>query len=147
MKLKIVWIGKTKSAAIKALTEEYLDRLSHYSDIENTELASEDALLKMAGALKTAPTLVLLDQRGRQLTSEELAEMLDAHQVRGTQSLIFAVGPADGFTQAARHVANLVLSLGKMTLAHELARVVLLEQLYRGFTIIKGHPYHRGSCQ
>ena len=145
MKLKIVWIGKTKSAAIKALTEEYLDRLSHYSDIENTELASEDALLKMAGALKTAPTLVLLDQRGRQLTSEELAEMLDAHQVRGTQSLIFAVGPADGFTQAARHVANLVLSLGKMTLAHELARVVLLEQLYRGFTIIKGHPYHRGE--
>ena len=145
MKLKIVWIGKTKSAAIKALTEEYLDRLSHYSDIENTELASEDALLKMAGALKTAPTLVLLDQRGRQLTSEELAEMLDAHQVRGTHSLIFPVGPADGFSQQARHAANLVLSLGKMTLAHELARVVLLEQLYRGFTIIKGHPYHRGE--
>ena len=76
---------------------------------------------------------------------EELAEMLDAHQVRGTQSLIFAVGPADGFSQQARHAANLVLSLGKMTLAHELARVVLLEQLYRGFTIIKGHPYHRSS--
>ena len=144
MKLKIVWIGKTKSAAIKALTEEYLVRLSHYGAIESAELASEEALLKMAGALKTAPTLVLLDQRGRQLTSEELAEMLDAHQVRGTQSLIFAVGPADGFTQQARHVANLVLSLGSMTLAHELARVVLLEQLYRGFTIIKGHPYHRG---
>jgi len=145
VKLKVAWIGKTKSAAIKALTEEYLDRLSHYSDIESTELASEEALLKMVDASKTAPTLVLLDQRGRQLTSEELAEMLEAHQVRGTQSLIFAVGPADGFTQQTRHVANLVLSLGKMTLAHELARVVLLEQLYRGFTIIKGHPYHRGG--
>jgi 23S rRNA (pseudouridine1915-N3)-methyltransferase len=71
--------------------------------------------------------------------------MLEAHQVRGTQALIFAVGPADGFTQPIRHAANLVLSLGKMTLAHELARVVLLEQLYRGFTIIKGHPYHRGE--
>ena len=145
MKLKVVWIGKTKSAAIKALTEEYIDRLSHYGDIKGVELASEEPLLKMVGASKLPPTLVLLDQRGRQLTSEELAEMLEAHQVRGTQSLIFAVGPADGFTQPARHAANLVLSLGRMTLAHELARVVLLEQLYRGFTIIKGHPYHRGT--
>jgi len=147
VKLKVVWIGKTKSAAIKALAEEYLERLSHYGDIEGVELATEEALLRMAESAKTPPTLVLLDQLGRQLTSEELAEMLDAHQVRGTQSLIFAVGPADGFTQQARHAANLVLSLGKMTLAHELARVVLLEQLYRGFTIIKGHPYHRGSSQ
>ena len=145
MKLKIVWVGKTKSAAIKALTEEYLERLSYHGDVEGLEVASEEALLNMAGALKTPPTLVLLDQRGRQLTSEQLAEMLEAHQVRGTQSLIFAVGPADGFSQQARHVANLVLSLGKMTLAHELARVVLLEQLYRGFTIIKGYPYHRGE--
>ncbi len=143
MKLKVAWIGKTKSAAIKALAEEYLDRLSHYADIEGVELAGEEALLKMVDAAKNPPTLVLLDQRGRQLTSEELAEMLDAHQVRGTQSLIFAVGPADGFTQQARHVAALILSLGKMTLAPELARVVLLDQLYRGFTIIKGHPYHR----
>jgi 23S rRNA (pseudouridine1915-N3)-methyltransferase len=144
VKLKIVWIGRTKSAAIKALTEEYLERLTHYSDAEGSELASEEALLKMAESPKT-PTLVLLDQRGRQLTSEELAEMLEAHQVRGTQSLIFAVGPADGFSQQARHAANLVLSLGKMTLAHELARVMLLEQLYRAFTILKGHPYHRGE--
>ena len=145
MKLKVVWIGKTKSPAIKALAEEYLERLSHYCVIEGSELANEDALLNMAESSKVTPTLVLLDQRGRQLTSEELAEMLDVHQVRGTQSLIFAVGPADGFTQQIRHAANLVLSLGKMTLAHELARVVLLEQLYRGFTIIKGHPYHRSS--
>jgi len=145
VKLKVVWIGKTKSAAIKGLTEEYLERLSHYGDIEGAEMANEEALLKMVASSKTRPTLVLLDQRGRQLTSEELAEMLEAHQVRGTQSLVFAVGPADGFTQPTRHIANLVLSLGKMTLAHELARVVLLEQLYRGFTIIKGHPYHRGE--
>jgi 23S rRNA (pseudouridine1915-N3)-methyltransferase len=145
VKLKIVWIGKTKSAAIKALTEEYLHRLSHYGDIEGSELASEEVLLKTVDSLKTPPTLVLLDQRGRQLTSEEVAEMLEVHQARGTQALLFAVGPADGFSQQARDVANLVLSLGKMTLAHELARVVLLEQLYRGFTIIKGHPYHRSS--
>ena len=58
--------------------------------------------------------------------------------------LLFAVGPADGFTEPARNSSALVLSLGKMTLAHELARVVLLEQLYRAFTILKGHPYHLG---
>jgi len=145
VKLKVVWIGKTKSSAIKELTEDYLKRLSHHCDAEGIELPSEEALLKMVDSAKTPPTLVLLDQRGRQLTSEEMAEMLDAHQLRGTQSLIFAVGPADGFTQQPRHAAALILSLGRMTLAHELARVVLLEQLYRGFTILKGHPYHRGS--
>ncbi len=143
MKLRVAWIGKTRSPAIRDLTAEYLDRLRHYCDCEGLELAGEAALLKMAGA-KPAPTLVLLDVRGRQLTSEELAETLEAHQLRGTQSLLFAVGPADGFTQEARHAAALVLSLGKMTLAHELARVVLLEQLYRGFTILKHHPYHTG---
>ena len=144
MKLKVAWIGKTKSPAIRDLTDEYLARLRHYGDSEGVELPNEPALLKLVTDAKSTPTLVLLDARGRQLTSEELAEMLEAHQVRGTQALIFAVGPADGFTAQARHAANLVLSLGKMTLAHELARVVLLEQVYRALTILKGHPYHSG---
>jgi 23S rRNA (pseudouridine1915-N3)-methyltransferase len=142
VKLKICWIGKTKSGAIRELTEEYVGRLKHRGDIEGVELASEAALLKMKE--KAPHTLVLLDQRGRQMTSEEMAEMLEAHQMRGTHTLVFAIGPADGFSQETRHAADFVLSLGKMTLAHELARVVLLEQLYRGFTILKGHPYHLG---
>lgn len=142
MKLKIVWVGKTKSGAIRELTEEYIGRLKHQGDVEGMELGSEAALLKLKE--KSPHTLVLLDQRGRQMTSEEMAEMLEAHQVRGTHTLVFAVGPADGFSAEAKHAADFVLSLGKMTLAHELARVVLLEQLYRGFTILKGHPYHIG---
>ena len=77
-------------------------------------------------------------------TSEEFAELLRDQQDRGTQNLFFGVGPADGFSDTARAKADLVLSFGKMTLAHELARVVLLEQIYRGFTILKGHPYHTG---
>ena len=85
-----------------------------------------------------------LDARGRQFTSEEFANLLRDQQDRGTQNLFFAVGPADGFSDKARAAADLVLSFGKMTLAHELARVVLLEQLYRAFTILKGHPYHCG---
>ena len=146
MKLKIAWIGKTKEPAIHSLTAEYLKRLSRYAPIESLELASEAALLKQVEkpAGRTAPLLVLLDFRGKQLSSEELAEFLSHHQTRGTQTLLFAIGPADGFTDAARNAASICLSLGKMTLTHELARVVLLEQLYRAFTILKGHPYHSG---
>ena len=146
MKLKIAWIGKTREPAIHSLTGEYLKRLSRYAPVESLELASEEALLRQVekSTSRTPPLLVLLDFRGKQLTSEELAEFLDHHQTRGTQTLLFAIGPADGFTDRARNDASITLSLGKMTLAHELARVVLLEQIYRAFTILKGHPYHTG---
>ena len=146
MKLRIAWVGKTKEPAITALTAEYLKRLGRYVESESMELASEDALLKSVDKLaaRTRPVLVILDQRGRQFTSEEFSQFLNDQQDRGTQQLVFAVGPADGFTAAARHAADLTLSFGKMTLAHELARIVLLEQLYRAFTILKGHPYHTG---
>lgn len=139
-------MGRTKEPAINSLTAEYLKRLSRYAPIESLEVASEGALLKQLekSAGRTAPVLVLLDFRGKQLTSEEFAEFLDHHQNRGSQTLLFAIGPADGFTDTARQAASITLSLGKMTLAHELARVVLLEQLYRAFTILKSHPYHTG---
>jgi 23S rRNA (pseudouridine1915-N3)-methyltransferase len=78
------------------------------------------------------------------MSSEELAVFVREHQDRGTQTLLFAIGPADGFADETRRAASHTLSLGKMTLPHELARVVLLEQLYRAFTILKGHPYHTG---
>jgi len=144
VKLKVAWIGRTKEPAINSLTAEYLRRLSRYAPVDSLELAGEPALLKQLekSSGRTPPVLVLLDFRGKQLTSEEFAEFLDHHQSRGTQALLFAIGPADGFTDAARQAASITLSLGKMTLAHELARVVLLEQLYRAFTILKGHPYH-----
>ena len=142
MKLRIAWVGKTKEAAVQDLTDEYLARLSHYSQSESRELKSEEALFEMLDREPRKPTLVMLDQRGRQFTSEEFAELLNDQQERATPLLIFAVGPADGFSEAARQRANLILSFGKMTLAHEIARIVLLEQLYRAFTILKGHPYH-----
>jgi 23S rRNA (pseudouridine1915-N3)-methyltransferase len=146
VKLRIAWIGKTKEAAIQSLTEEYLKRLSRYGDVQGMAIRDESALLKLGGreARPTRHTLVLLDTRGKQLSSEEFAEFLGNHQDRNPLPLLFAVGPANGFTEEARQEANLLLSLGKMTVAHELARVVLLEQLYRAFTILKGHPYHLG---
>ncbi len=140
MKLKVGWIGKSKDRAIGELTMEYLRRLGRYASTEALELPSEGALLKQVDRV----TLVLLDAGGRQLSSEELARFLEDHQNRGTQTLLFAVGPANGFSDAARNAAASQLSLGRMTLPHELARVVLLEQLYRAFTILKGHPYHLG---
>ena len=146
MKIKVAWVGKTKEPAIQALTDEYLKRLSRYAEADGVVLKDEASLLKLAGrdgksAQKSI--LVLLHSRGKQLSSEELAEFVGDLQERSVP-VIFAIGPANGFSGETVAAANSVLSLGKMTLAHELARVVLLEQLYRAFTILKGHPYHLG---
>jgi 23S rRNA (pseudouridine1915-N3)-methyltransferase len=145
VRLRLAWIGKTKEAAIASLTAEYVKRISHYVPTETSELPNETALFKsIQKPGRTAPVLVLLDSRGKQLSSEEFAEFLREHQDRGTQELIFAIGPANGWTETAFKIANAKISLGRMTLAHELARVVLLEQIYRGWTILKRHPYHSG---
>lgn len=149
MKLQVAWITPRrgdKQSAVHELTEEYGKRLSRFVTIEASSVTSQEALLKMAegAASRVKPFVVLLDSRGKQFTSEEFATFIESHQLRGTQALLFAVGPADGFSEKALKAANQLLSLGKMTLPHELARVVLLEQLYRAFTIIKRHPYHSG---
>jgi 23S rRNA (pseudouridine1915-N3)-methyltransferase len=146
VKIKIAWIGKTKAAAIQTLTDEYLKRLKHYVEVEGVPLKDESGLLKLceAGARPVRHTLVLLDGCGKQLSSEEFAKWMGDYQDRGSAPLLFAIGAADGFSEEARRAATLVLSFGKMTLAHELARVVLLEQIYRAFTMLKGHPYHLG---
>ncbi len=146
MKLTIAWIGKTKNAAIQSLTDEYLKRLAQFAEPEAAVLKDEAALAKLCGreGKGTRRRLALLDSRGKQLSSEELADFIREHQERNPAPLVFAVGPADGFSEQLRGQADFVLSLGKMTLAHELARVVLLEQVYRAFTILKRHPYHLG---
>jgi len=149
MKIKVAWIGKTKEPALETLTAEYLKRISRYADIAGQALKDEDAILSLAGGVrqqkpnKDRHQLILLDSRGQQFSSEELAEFLQRQQLNALP-LLFAIGGSDGFSDEARRRASLILSLGKMTLPHELARVVLLEQLYRGFTILKNHPYHLG---
>ncbi len=145
MKIKVAWIGKSKEAAIQALTDDYVKRISRYSDAAGVVLKDEAAILALARGerQKERYKLILLDSRGKQFSSEELSEFLDREQLQSLP-LLFAVGGADGFSDEARRQASLVLSLGKMTLPHELARVVLLEQVYRAFTILKNHPYHVG---
>jgi 23S rRNA (pseudouridine1915-N3)-methyltransferase len=146
VKLRIAWIGKTKEPAIQALSDEYLKRLTGYAEVEGVALKDEAALLRLAGGEtnRTKYKLILLDSTGKQFSSEEFAAMLRDLLESGGPPLLFAVGPADGFAADTRKAAALTLSLGKMTLAHELARVVLLEQLYRAFTILNRHPYHIG---
>ena len=147
MKLKIAWIGKTREPAIASLTDEYLKRISRYAQVEGVALRDEaDLLAKCGAATKPGPksTLVLMDSRGKEFTSEQFAKFLGDYQDRNPLPLVLAIGGADGFSEQAKSAAQNVISLGKMTLAHELARVVLLEQVYRAFTILKGHPYHSG---
>jgi 23S rRNA (pseudouridine1915-N3)-methyltransferase len=145
MKIRVAWIGKTKEPAIQTLTDDYLKRISRYAEIAWLPLKDEAALLSLARGKRQTERhkLILLDARGKQLSSEELAEFL-AREQRNVEPLLFAIGGADGFGDEARQQAGFVLSLGKMTLPHELARVVLVEQLYRAFTILKRHPYHLG---
>ncbi len=153
MKIKIAWIGKTKEPAIASLTEEYLKRISRYVQVEGLTLRDEAALVEMCGrsaGSKTGmkggakSTLVLMDSRGKEFSSEQFAKFLGDYQDRNPLPLVLAVGGANGFSGEVKAAAQHTISLGKMTLAHELARVVLLEQVYRAFTILKGHPYHSG---
>ncbi len=154
MKIKIAWIGKTKEAAIQALTDEYLKRISRYTQVEGIAVRDEAALLAVCGRAGTGKrgkasadgnsTLAIMDSRGKEFSSEQFAQFLGNYQDSNPRPLVLAVGGADGFSEQTRAAAQFTLSLGKMTLAHELARVVLLEQVYRAFTILKGHPYHCG---
>jgi 23S rRNA (pseudouridine1915-N3)-methyltransferase len=152
VKITIAWIGKsgkTKEPAIASLSEEYCKRISRYVLVEGRPVRDETALLEMSGRssttkIKPKSTLILMDSRGKELTSEQFATFLGDYQDRNPLPLVFAIGGADGFSDATRTAAQQIISLGKITLAHELARVVLLEQIYRAFTILKGHPYHGG---
>jgi 23S rRNA (pseudouridine1915-N3)-methyltransferase len=150
VKIKVAWIGKTKEPAIDSLTAEYLKRISRYSEVEGVSLKDESQLAPLASGSLTKKAsnkdrykLILLDSRGRQFSSEELAQFVDREQL-AAQPLLFAIGGSDGFSRETREAAYTLISFGKMTLPHELARVVLLEQLYRAFTILKNHPYHLG---
>lgn len=107
-----------------------------------TEQALLEWLDRQQGRTPAIP--VLLDSRGRPMTSEAFAAWLGARRDQGVQHIVFAIGPASGWSDAARNRAQLLLSLGSFTMAHALARLVMAEQLYRACTILTGHPYHTG---
>jgi 23S rRNA (pseudouridine1915-N3)-methyltransferase len=135
--------------AYDAPVRDYLKRCAGVARCGTEAFRSEKALLEWLGRQRgrTQTVVLLLDERGRQFPSEAFAKWLGARRDEGTQQVVFAVGPADGWSEKARAEAKRrggLLSLGPMTLAHSLARLVMAEQLYRACTILTGHPYHTG---
>jgi len=120
------------------MAEEYARRISRFCDFEMREVRNEKALQKADRTYH-----VVLDPAGRQLTSAELAALVEKSALGAVRELVFLVGGADGVSEATRNKADLLLALSRLTLPHELARVVLAEQIYRAFTILRGHPYAR----
>lgn len=148
MNLTLAHIGARPGAKdeFNALTAAYMARCSAFAHCKSEAFRTEEALLDWLQRLegRTPAVAVLLDSRGRQMSSESFAAWLGARRDEGAQQIVFAVGPASGWSETARLRAQLLLSLGPMTMAHALARLVIAEQLYRAFTILTGHPYHAG---
>jgi len=154
MRIRLLWQGKTKDPHLRAMQEDFAGRIGHFTSINIVEIpeprgagkarrsglsTSERTLLeKVKGAKK-----VLLDERGREWTSQEFATWLGQEGLRGTRELAFLVGRPDGFSAAFREEADVLLALSRMTLTRDWARTLLLEQIYRGFTIWRGFPYAR----
>jgi len=155
VKLRLICVGKLSETWQRTAADDYCGRLKRYFPVEIVELKEEKGgrkgdtpgLLKREGARildKVPPQafLVVLDERGRDLTSEALAEKLSNEMVHAGRDWCLVIGGPYGLDQGVRQRANLLLSLSKMTFTHQMARVILLEQLYRGCTIIKNEPYH-----
>jgi 23S rRNA (pseudouridine1915-N3)-methyltransferase len=138
--------SRSKADVFEELLTDYTTRAARYLPTESVLFETEATLISSLerNAGRTRPFVVLLDSRGKQLSSEEIATTFGDHRDQGTQRLVFAIGPADGWTEQSRRRADLLLSLGRITLPHQLARVVLAEQVYRALTILAGHPYHSG---
>jgi 23S rRNA (pseudouridine1915-N3)-methyltransferase len=137
---------KAKSADADSLANEYITRATRLVPTSATVFDSEPALLAAADRQPGRPAahILLFDSRGDLLSSEEFAALLARLRDDSVPRILFAIGPADGWSPAARARAHRTLSLGRMTLPHELARAVVAEQIYRALTILAGHPYHSG---
>ena len=155
MKLQFVWIGKTKRAPVRELIQDYFGRIRQFATVEVTELRERDDVGRDARRIidkegedilsrtASAAYLIALDERGRELDSIRLAELIEKHRLAGTKQMAFVVGGHYGLSEEVRERADFVLAMSRMTLTHEFARVLLIEQVYRAFTIIHGLPYQK----
>jgi len=150
MKFNFVWIGKTKDKNWMALQEEYLRRLSHFVKCEIVEIKDSaphetkeiegERILKI---LNQKSFVCLLDVKGRALSSPEMAREIEKWQNRGEKEITFVIGGPGGVSSTISEKVDFRLSLSFLTFTHDMARVVMLEQLYRAYTIIKGFPYQK----
>ena len=153
MRLRVIWAGKTKDAHLRALADSYLKRLSHFVRCEVTEVRESSKPDSRAGidrdskrisdGLQRAAVVVLLDPGGVEWSSHQLAEELQRLENSGTKEVAFVVGGPLGVARQLTERADKRWSLSRLTLTHEMARVLLLEQLYRAYTIMHGLPYQK----
>ena len=156
MRLKCLWIGGTRNPALAGLEAEYARRIQRFTPLSvvsvpesrkvdprkhAAQMSKEAELLKKKIGLKSY--VVVLDEQGKHFTSEEFANFIERLMNRGSSELIFLGGGHLGIPSTILDGSDLSLSLSRFTLPHELARIVLLEQIYRSFSIIRGLPYHR----
>jgi 23S rRNA (pseudouridine1915-N3)-methyltransferase len=141
MRIRLVMLGKTRREEIRALVDDYIQRIRRYADIEINELrdVSSAALRKLK--IEPSAVVVLLDAAGKQFTSQQFARWLGDLRDRGTRDVVFLCGGAEGFPDELRAKAKQKISLSTLTMPHEFARVILAEQIYRAFAILAGHPY------
>ena len=140
MKLRLLMLGKTRRPELRAVFDDYVKRISRSCPIEVNELRDAEAAIRRLDADRAA-TALLLDAGGKPQDSESLARWLAEQRDRGTREVIVVCGNADGFPEALRQRVQQKLSLSPMTYSHELARVMLAEQLYRAFAVLSGSPY------
>ena len=153
MRLHFVWIGKTKDRRCAGLIEDYLERIRRFAPVEVSEIREpggddpEQVMrregARLSAAIENDDLVVILDEKGSPMSSTELAGFIDRHQKMGTKRIALVIGGFAGIDESLKGRADQLLSLSKFTLTHELARVVLTEQIYRAFTILAGFPYHK----
>lgn len=146
LKVTVIAVGKLKERFWRDACAEYAKRLGGYCKLSVVELP--DSNMQQEGvlvqeALPEKATVVVLDIKGKPTSSEALARMIEDYTVEGVSHLVFVIGGSDGLTDDVKARADLRMSFGPLTLPHNLARVVLLEQIYRAFKIIKREPYHK----
>lgn len=152
MKLELVVVGKTTEKWLKTGFDQYWERMGHYMPCSIREVASGGSLpqskaLEKEGAailekIQPRDHVVLLDERGREFTSVELAEFLGRQMAQVSGTLVFVTGGAYGFSDDVRKRANTVLSASRFTFTHQMIRLIIAEQLYRAMTILRNEPYH-----
>lgn len=152
MRLRIIWTGKTRDARLRSLIEDYAERLSHFVRYEVTELRElgradkpgiDKETKRISDRLRPGSVTVLLDSEGAEWTSQQLAAQVQSWEVSGVKEVAFVIGGPNGFASDFKTRADKRWSLSRLTLTHEMARVLLFEQLYRAYTIIHGLPYQK----
>lgn len=141
MKIRLILLGKTRRAELRAVVDDYAARIARFAQIEITELREDSAASFRRLTLDSAATIVLLDDAGKQQNSAQFAKWLDELRDRGAREIVFLCGAAEGFPDALRSRATQKLSLSPFTFSHELARAMLAEQIYRALATLAGHPY------